>query len=83
MLLLTTFSKPKIFCNKARTLLSSLYANLTQCVKVLSKHFVAKLKRLLETELVTDVVFFVLSSESNNLTIYVFARGVGCKVRFY
>ena len=32
-------------------------------------------------ELVTDVVFLVLSSENNDLTIYVFATGVGCKIR--
>ena len=32
-------------------------------------------------ELVTDVVFLVLSSENNDLTIYVFAKGVGCKMR--
>ena len=33
-------------------------------------------------ELVTDVVFLVLSSENNDLTIYVFATGVGCEIRY-
>ena len=32
-------------------------------------------------ELVTDVVFLILSSEINDVTIYVFATGVGCKTR--
>ena len=32
-------------------------------------------------ELVTDIIFLVLSSENNDLTIYVFATGVGCKIR--
>ena len=33
-------------------------------------------------ELVTDVVFLVVSSENNDLTIYVFATGVGCEIRY-
>ena len=70
MLLVTTFRKPKMFCNKPRTLLSSLYFHLIQCVKLLSKHLEANFKHLL-----------VLSSEINDLTIYVFATGVGCKIR--
>ena len=81
MLLVTTFSKPKISGNKPRTLLSSLYARSTQCVKLLSKHLETNFKHLLGMELVTDVVFLVLSSENNDLTIYVFATGVGCKIR--
>ena len=32
-------------------------------------------------EVVTDVVFLVLSSESNDWTIYVFATSVDCKIR--
>ena len=78
---MTTFGKPKMFCNKPRTLLSSLYFHLTQYVKLLSKHLEANFKHLLGMELVTDVVFLVLSSENNDLTIYVFATGVGCKIR--
>ena len=81
MLLVTTFRKLKMFCNKPRTLLSSLYFHLIQCVKLLSKHLEANFKHLLGMELVTDVVFLVLSSENNDLTIYVFATGVGCKIR--
>ena len=81
MLLVTTFSKPKISGNKPRTLLSSVYAHSTQCVKLLSKHLETNFKHLLGMELVTDVVFLVLSSENNDLTIYVFATGVGCKIR--
>ena len=81
MLLVTTFNKPKMFCNKPRTLLSSLYFHLTQCVKLLSKHLEANFKHLLGMELATDVVFLVLSSEKNDLTIYIFATGVGCKIR--
>ena len=80
MLLVTTFSKPKIFCNKPRTLLSSLYVHSTQCVKLLSKHLETNFKHLLGMELVTDVVFLALSSENNDLTTYVFAIGVGCKM---
>ena len=82
MLLVTTFSKPKISCNKPRTLLSSLYVHSTQCVKLLSKHLETNFKHLLGMELVTDVVFLVLSSENNDLTIYVFATGVGCEIRY-
>ena len=81
MLLVTTFNKPKMFCNKPRTLMSSLYFHLTQCVKPVSKHLEVNFKQLFGMELVTDVVFLVLSSENNDLTIYVFAKGVGCKVR--
>ena len=81
MLLVTTFNKPKMSCNKPRTLLSSLYFHLTQCVKPVSKHLEANFKHLFGMELVTDVVFLVLSSENNDLTIYVFATGVGCKIR--
>ena len=46
-----------------------------------SKHLEANFKNLLGMELVTDVVFLVLSSEINDLTIYVFAPGAGCKIR--
>ena len=81
MLLVTTFSKPKRFCNKPRTLLNSLCFHSTQCVKLFSKHLEANFKHLLGMELVTDVVFLVVSSENNDLTIYVFATGVGCKIR--
>ena len=33
-------------------------------------------------ELVTDVVFLVLSSENDDLTTYAFATAVGCKIGF-
>ena len=46
-----------------------------------SKHLEANFKNLLGMKLVTDVVFLVLSSEYNDWTIYVFATGVGCKIR--
>ena len=46
-----------------------------------SKHLEANFKNLFRMKLVTDVVFLVLSSENNDLTIYVFATGVGCKIR--
>ena len=82
MLLLTTFSKPKTFCKKTRTLLSSLYVNLTQDVKVLSKHLEANFKHLLGMDLVTDEIFLALSSANNDLTIYVFATCVGCEMRY-
>ena len=81
MLLVIIFNRPKMFCNKPRTLLSSLYFHLTQCVKLLSKHLEANVKHLLGMELVTDVVFLFLSSENNDLTIYIFAKGVGRKIR--
>ena len=46
-----------------------------------SKHLEANFKNLLGMELVTDIVFLVLSSENNDWTIYVFATGVGYKIR--
>ena len=46
-----------------------------------SKHLEANFKNLLGMELLTDVVFLVLSSENNDLIISVFATGVGCKIR--
>ena len=46
-----------------------------------SKYLEANFKILLGMKLVTDVVFLVLSSENNDLTIYAFATGVGCKIR--
>ena len=33
-------------------------------------------------ELVTDVVFLVLSSANNDLTIYLFATGAGYEIRY-
>ena len=63
-------------------LLSSLYVHFTQSAKLLSKHLEANFKHLLGMELVTDVIFLVLSSASNDLTIYVFATGVDCEIRY-
>ena len=62
--------------------MSSLYVHFNQCVKLLSKHLEANFKHLLGMELVTDIIFLVLSSENNDLTIYVFATGVGCEIRY-
>ena len=33
-------------------------------------------------ELVTDLLFLVLSSANNDLSTYVFATGVGCEIRY-
>ena len=33
-------------------------------------------------ELVTDIIFLVLSSANNDLTIYVFATGVSYEIRY-
>ena len=33
-------------------------------------------------ELVTEVIFLVLSSVNNDLSIYVFARDVDCEIRY-
>ena len=71
-----------MFCNKPRMLLSSLYVYFTQFVKLLSKYIEANFKDLLELELVTDVIFLVLSSANNDLTIYVFATGVSYEIRY-
>ena len=79
---MTTFSAPRIFCNKLRTLLSSLYVYLTQCAKLLSKQLEANFKHLRGMELATDVIFLVLSSINNDLFIYVVAASVGCEVRY-
>ena len=46
-----------------------------------SKHLEENFKNLLGMEVVTDVVFLVLSSETNDWTIYVFATGAGIKIR--
>ena len=80
MLFVTTISTPKIFLNKPRTLLSSLYVHLIHCVKALSKHLKPNFKHLLEMELATDAIFLVLSSVNNDLFIYIFATGVRCKI---
>ena len=72
----------EILCNKPRTLLSSLYVHFTKCTKLLSKHLGANCKHLLGMELVTDIIFLVVSSANNDLTIYVFATGVGCEIRY-
>ena len=82
MLFLTVFKKPKNFCYKPRTLLSFLYLDFIQCAKLLSEHLEWNFNHLLGMELVTDVVFLVLSSANNGLIIYVFASGVGCEVRY-
>ena len=42
--------------------------------KLLSKYLEANFKHLLEMELTTDVIFLVLSSVNNDLSIYVFLQ---------
>ena len=71
-----------IFCNKPRTLLSSLYVHLTKCAKLHSKHLKANFKHLLVMELATDIIFLVLLSVNNDLLIYVFATRTGCEVKY-
>ena len=71
-----------MFCNKPRTLLRFLYVFSIYCVKLLSKHVEANLKHLLGMEFANDVIFLVLLSVNNYLVIYVFARGVGCKITY-
>ena len=72
----------EIFCNKPRTLLSFIYVHLTQWAKLLPKHLSANFKHLLWIELVTGVIFVVLSSVNNDLSIYVLATGVCCEIRY-
>ena len=71
----------EIFCNKPKTLQSFLYVHLTQCAKLLSIRLETNFKHLLGMELVTDVIFLVLSSANNDLSIYIFAIYVGCESR--
>ena len=78
--LLPPLANQEIFCNKPRTLLSSLYVHLTQCVELLSKYLEANFKHLPWKELATDASFLVLSSVNNYLSIYVFATSVGCEI---
>ena len=70
-----------IFCNKPKRLQSFLYVHLTQCAKLLSICLEANFKHLFGMELVTDVIFLVLSSANNDLSIYIFAIYVGCESR--
>ena len=49
--------------------------------KTTLKYLEANFKKLLRMKLVPDVGFLVLWSENNDWTIYVFATGVGCKIR--
>ena len=72
----------KKFYNKLRTLLSSLYVNLIQCPKLLSKYLEANFKHLLGMELATDVIFLVPSSVKNDLSLYVFVTSMGCETRY-
>ena len=81
MLFETIFRKLRNFCNKPKTLLSSVYDHFTQCVKLPSKHLEVNFKHSLGMELLIDAIFLVLSPENEDLTIYVFATGVDCKIR--
>ena len=49
--------------------------------QIISKHLEVNFKNLLGMKYVPDVVFLVLWSKNNDWTIYVFAAGVGCKIR--
>ena len=69
-----------MFCNKLRTLQSSLHIHLTQFSELLSKHLEADFKHLLGMELATDAIFFVLSSANSDLFTYVFATSVSCEI---
>ena len=80
MLFVFPLAHQEIFSNKPRTILSSLYAHLIDCVKPLSKHLKANFKHLLGMELATDVIFLVLSPVSNDLFSYVFATVLGCEM---
>ena len=71
-----------MFCNKPRTLSSFLYVYSIHCVKLPSKHLEANFKHYLGMEFAADVRFLVLSSVSNDLIIYVFPTGVGCKITY-
>ena len=82
MLFATTFSTPKKFYKKLRTLLSSLYVHLIQCPKLLSKYLEANFKHLLGMELTADVIFLVPSSVKNDLSLYVFVTSMGCEIRY-
>ena len=42
----------------------------------------ANFKNLFEKDLAIDVIFLVLLSVNNDLFIYIFATGVGCKTRY-
>ena len=78
MLFLTNFRTQEIFCNKKITFQNSLYGDLTQCAKHLKTNF----KHLLGMELAADLIFLVLLSVNNDLSIYVFAAGVGGKIKY-
>ena len=56
--------------------------HLIHCVKLLSKHLEANFKHLRGMGLATDVIYLVLLLVNNDLHIYLFATGVGCKVTY-
>ena len=60
----------------------SLYANLTQYAKLLSKHLQKYFKQLLGMELAPNVVFLAPSSVNSDFFIYVFATNVDCEIRY-
>ena len=66
--------KQEIFCNKPRTLLSSLYVHLNQCAKLLSKQLEENFKNLLGMELVTDVTFLVPLSANKEESKYLTSK---------
>ena len=71
-----------LFCDKSGTLLSSLYVHLTQCTKLFPKHFEANFKHLFKMELVTDIIFLIISSVNNDSSIYLFDTGVCCEMSY-
>ena len=72
----------EIVGNKSTTLLTSLWAHLIQCAELLSKLLEPNFKYLPGMDLTTDVIFLVVSSANSDLFSYIFATGVGCKIRY-
>ena len=65
MLIRTTLSTPRNFCNKLRLLLRFLYVHLIYCGNLFSKNLEANLKHLLRMGLVTDVIFQVMNKKNH------------------
>ena len=82
MLFVTTFSTPKFFLQQTENAPELSICIFTQRVKLLSKPLEVNFKRLLGMELVTNVIFLVLSQVNNDLFIYAFATNVGCEIRY-
>ena len=81
MLPVTTFSKQKDVLQQTENALKLSICSFNPMCKTTLKYLEANFKKLLRMKLVPDVGFLVLWSENNDWTIYVFATGVGCKIR--